>query len=137
MLVLYQEVFVVVTVTKWVLRVSAILALILGIIIWANDSLANSLVNIHMPLGILVTLSLWVLGFMFGTAKGGKWGLASVAIVWGLLVLVVGASQIGMQPGPSLLIKIIHLLLGLIAIGIGEMVAGRYKRLNVARARAM
>jgi len=126
---------VVVTVSKWVLRVSAILALILGIIIWANDSLASSLVNIHLPLGVLVTLSLIVLGIMHGTAKGGNWGIAALAIVWGLLVFALGASQLAAEP--SLLVKILHLLIGLIAIGIGEVVAGRYKRLNVARAQTM
>jgi len=126
---------VVVTVSKWVLRVSAILALILGIIIWANDSLAGSLVNIHLPLGILVTLSLIVLGIMYGTAKGGNWGIAALAIVWGLLVFALGASQLAAEP--SLVVKILHLLIGLIAIGIGEMVAGRYKRLNVVRAQTM
>lgn len=125
----------VVTVSKWVLRVSAILALILGIIIWANDSLASSLVNIHLPLGVLVTLSLIVLGIMHGTAKGGNWGIAALAIVWGLLVFALGASQLAAEP--SLLVKILHLLIGLIAIGIGEVVAGRYKRLNVARAQTM
>ncbi len=125
----------VVTVSKWVLRVSAILALILGIIIWANDSLAGSLVNIHLPLGILVTLSLIVLGIMYGTAKGGNWGIAALAIVWGLLVFALGASQLAAEP--SLVVKILHLLIGLIAIGIGEMVAGRYKRLNVVRAQTM
>jgi len=126
---------VVVTITKWVLRVSAILALILGIIIWANDSLASSLINIHLPLGVLVTLSLIVLGIMYGTAKGGNWGIAALAIVWGLLVFALGASQLAAEP--SLVVKILHLLIGLIAIGIGEVVAGRYKRLNVARAQTM
>ncbi len=125
----------VVTITKWVLRVSAILALILGIIIWANDSLASSLINIHLPLGVLVTLSLIVLGIMYGTAKGGNWGIAALAIVWGLLVFALGASQLAAEP--SLVVKILHLLIGLIAIGIGEVVAGRYKRLNVARAQTM
>jgi len=127
---------VVVTVSKWVLRVSAILALILGIIIWANDSLASSLVNIHLPLGVLVTLSLIVLGIMYGTAKGGNWGFASLAIVWGIIVFAVGAAQLGMND-PNVLYKILHLLIGLLAIGIGEMVATRYKRLNVARAQTM
>ncbi len=125
----------VVTISKWVLRVSAILALILGIIIWVENSNADNLINIHLPLGILVTLSLIVLGVAYGTAKGGNWGFASLAIVWGIIVFAVGASQLAADP--SVLVKILHLLIGLIAIGIGEMVAARYKRLNVARAQTM
>ncbi|GAC1393119.1 MAG: hypothetical protein NVS4B12_16590 [Ktedonobacteraceae bacterium] len=124
----------VVTVTQWVLRVSALLALILGIIFWTGNA-PGALVSVHMLLGILVTLSLWVLGFLFGRAEGGNWGLAAVAIVWGLLVVGVGSLQIGQDP--STIVKIIHLLIGLLAIGIGEMVAGRYKRLNAARTQTM
>ncbi len=124
----------VVTITQWVLRISALIALILGILFWTGSA-PNTLILVHITLGVLVTLSLWVLGFMFGRAKGGNWGLAAVALVWGLLVIGVGGSQIGQDPSTAL--KIIHLLIGLLAIGVGEMVGGRYKRLNVARAQTM
>ena len=125
----------VVTITQWVLRISALLALILGILFWTGSA-PDALIPVHIILGILVTVSLWVLGFMFGRAKGGNWGLAAVAIVWGILVIGLGGSQIGQQ-NISIAIKIIHLLIGLLAIGIGEVVAGRYKRLNVAQAQTM
>ena len=124
----------VVTITQWVLRISALLALILGILFWTGSA-PDALIPVHIVLGVLVTISLWVLGFMFGRARGGNWGLASVAIVWGILVIGVGGSQIGQDPSTA--IKIIHLLIGLLAIGIGEVVAGRYKRLNVAQAQTM
>ncbi len=124
----------VVTIARWVLRVSALLALILGVLNWDGNA-ADALVNVHMTLGILVTLSLWVLGFMFGSAKGGNWGLASIAIIWGLLVVGLGASQLSYPP--SLLVKIIHLLLGVLAIGVGEVVAARYKRLSIAPTQTM
>jgi hypothetical protein len=125
---------VVVTITQWVLRISALLALILGILFWTSTA-PDALIPVHIVLGILVTLSLWVLGFLFGRARGGNWGFASLAIVWGILVIGVGGSQIGQNPSTA--IKIIHLLIGLLAIGIGEMVAGRYKRLNAAQAQTM
>lgn len=125
----------VVKVTQWVLRISALLALILGILFWTGSA-PDALIPVHIILGILVTVSLWVLGFLFGRARGGNWGLASVAIVWGILVIGLGGSQIGQQ-NISTVIKITHLLLGLLAIGIGEMVAGRYKRLNAAQAQTM
>jgi len=124
----------VVTVFRWILRVSALLALILGGINWDGNA-SDALVNVHMTLGLLVTISLLVIGFMFGTAKGGNWGLASLAIVWGILVVALGASQLSYTP--SLLVKIIHLLLGVLAIGVGEVVAGRYKRVNAAHVQTM
>ena len=123
----------IVKVTQWVLRISALLALILGIIFWTGS--ADALIPVHIVLGVLVTISLWVLGFMFGRARGGNWTLGALAIVWGILVIGVGGSQIGQDPSTA--IKIIHLLIGLLAIGIGEIVAGRYKRLNVAQAQTM
>ncbi len=125
----------VVTITQWVLRISAVLALILGILFWTGSA-PDALIPVHIILGVLVTLSLWVLGFMFGRAKSGNWGFASIALVWGLIVIGVGGSQIGMSD-INPIVKVIHLLIGLIAIGVGEMVAGRYKRLNVAQAQTM
>ena len=124
----------VVTITQWVLRISALLALILGILFWTGSA-PDALIPVHIILGVLVTLSLWVLGFMFGRARGGNWRFALLPLAWGLLVLGVGGSQIGQDPSTA--IKIIHLLIGLLAIGIGEMVAGRYKRLNVAQPQTM
>jgi len=124
----------VVTITQWVLRISAVLALILGILFWTGSA-PDALIPVHIILGVLVTVALWILGFMFGRARGGNWTFGALAIVWGILVIWVGGSQIGQTP--SVDIKIIHLLIGILAIGIGEMVAGRYKRLNVARAQTM
>ena len=124
----------VVTITQWVLRVSAILALILGILFWTGSA-PDALIPVHITLGILVTLSLWVLGFMFARARGGNWRFALIAFAWGLLVIGVGGSQIGQDP--SIIVKIIHLLIGLIAIGVGEMFGARYKRLNVGQVQMM
>ncbi len=124
----------VVTITQWVLRISALLALILGILFWTGSA-PDALIPVHITLGILVTLSLWVLGYMFARARGGNWRFALLAFAWGLLVLGVGGSQIGQDP--STIVKIIHLLIGLLAIGIGEMFGARYKRLNVEQVQTM
>ena len=124
----------VVTITQWVLRISALLALILGILFWTGSA-PDALIPVHIILGILVTLSLWVLGFMFGRSRGGNWRFALLPFAWGLLVIGVGGSQIGQDP--STIVKIIHLLIGLLAIGVGEMVAGGYKRLNGVQIQTM
>lgn len=121
-----------VRITVMILRISALLALILGILFWTSTG-PDFLIPIHMLLGLIVTLSLWVLGFAIGTAKGGSWGLAAGAFILGLLVVIVGLTQqqILVSSG-HWVIQVVHLLLGLGAIGLGEMIAGRYKRLNVA-----
>jgi len=115
-----------------VLRVAVLLTLILGLLVWF-DIAKSSLTNIHMLLGIIVVLSLWVLGGFIVATKGGI-GLGIGAFVLGLIVLLFGLTQKGILAGSSLhwLIQVIHLLFGLSAIGLGEAIAGRYKRLNVA-----
>lgn len=122
-----------VRITVMVLRVSALLALILGLIFWFSTA-RGSLVPIHMLLGILVTLSLWILGIAIGMAKGGSWGLGAGAIILGLLVIGLGISQRNLLPDPSVhwIIQVLHLLFGLAAIGMGEAIAGRYRRLGPA-----
>ncbi len=121
-----------VRITVNVLRIAALLALILGIIFWTSDT-RGVLVPIHMLLGILVTLALLILGGVMTTVKGGM-GLGIGAIVLGLLVVIVGLTQTQLIPGSlHWIIQVIHLLIGLTAIGMGEMVAGRYRRTMAAK----
>jgi hypothetical protein len=118
----------VVRITANVLRVAALLALILGILSWVNI-LPDSLINIHMLLGIIVVLSLWVLGGVIATTRGGI-GLAIGAFVLGLITLALGLTQQQILPDPSVhwVIQVVHLLIGLSAIGMGEAISGRYRR---------
>jgi hypothetical protein len=118
----------VVRITVNVLRASAVLALILGILNWVGI-LPDSLIGIHMILGIIVVLSLWVLGGIIATTRGGI-GLAIGAIVLGLITLALGLTQQQILPDANShwIIQVVHLLLGLSAIGMGEAISGRYRR---------
>jgi hypothetical protein len=118
--------------TLWVLRICVLLALILGIVLWTGHG--DSLVLVHMGLGILVVLSLWVLAAITATARGGNWGLAGGAFVLGLLIVALGLRQQSLLVGPAhWIIQVVHLLLGLSAAGMGEAIAGRYKRFNAVK----
>jgi hypothetical protein len=121
-----------VRITSMVLRVAVLLALVLGLLVWFNIA-KSSLKDVHMLLGIIVVLSLWVLGGFIVATKGGI-GIGIGAFVLGLVVFLFGLTQEGIPPTGNLhwIIQVIHLLLGLSAAGMGEMIAGRYKRLNVA-----
>jgi len=113
-----------------VLRASVLLALILGILFWTGN--ATSLVLVHMGLGILAVLSLWTLGAAIASTKGGI-GLAIAAFVWGILVAALGLTQGTLLAGSThWVIQVLHLLVGLAAIGLGEMIAGRYRRATAA-----
>jgi hypothetical protein len=123
-------------VSVMVLRLAALLALILGILFWINvipgaEDLRNPWTSVHMLLGIIVTLCLLILGSLMITTKGGNAGLGIGAIVLSILVIALGLSQTRLLISPSVhwIIQVLHLLFGLAAIGLGEMIAGRYRRL--------
>jgi len=113
-----------------VLRASVLLALILGILFWTGN--ATSLTLVHIGLGILAVLSLWTLGAAIASTKGGI-GLALGAFVWGIFVAAFGLTQATLLVGSThWVIEVLHLLVGLATIGLGEMIAGRYKRVTTA-----
>jgi hypothetical protein len=118
-----------------VLRVAVLFNLITGIIFWAGN--ADPLQIVHILFGILAVLSLWVLGILQGL-RGGSFGLALATFVVGFLLVLVGLFQKNWLPEATnsnhWIIQVIHLVLGLAAIGLGEMVAGRYKRLTTKSA---
>ena len=123
------------TISQMILRVAVLLALIIGIVFWINPGLpaqSPAVKGIHMLLGIIVVLALWAVGVAQTRLKGGSVGMAIGAFIIGLLVAIVGLSQEGWKGGAGTgtveLINTIHLLLGIIAVGFGEMIAGRAKR---------
>jgi hypothetical protein len=106
------------------LRLCGALALILGLVFWSGNALG--LIPIHMLLGILVVLSLWVTGIGQALSSGGIWPIAAAAVLLGLLLLVVGMTQSSLMPGSfHWVIQVIHLLLGVLAVGLGQISAAR------------
>ena len=122
----------VVRITVMILRIAALITLILGLIFWTSN-VANNLVPVHMLLGLIVTLALLILGGVMITVKGGL-GLGIAAIVLGLIVPILGLTQTQLLVGSlHWIIQVVHLLIGLMAIGMGEMIAGRYRRTVAAK----
>ena len=116
---------------QWVLRICVGLALILGILFWTSNA-ADSLILVHMGLGILVVLSLWTLGFAQALTKEGNWGLAIGAVVLSLILAASGGTQDEILTGSwHWVIQVIHLLLGLSALGLGERMGGRSRHRRV------
>ena len=118
----------VITIAIWVLRIAVLAAIILGILFWTGN--AENLIPVHMLIGIIAVLSLWVIGLAQGFIKGGSFGLALATFVVGLALAIVGLYQQQWLLGSShWIIQVIHLLLGLSAIGLGEMINGRTRRI--------
>ena len=115
-----------------VLRVCGALAVILGILFWSGNAL--NLIPIHMLLGLLVVLSLWIVGIGQAFSSGGSWPLAGGALLLGLLVIVVGMTQSSLLVGPfHWVIQVVHLLLGILAVGIGQIAAARWRNSSALR----
>jgi hypothetical protein len=87
----------------------------LGILFWTGN--ADALVPVHMLVGILIVLSLWTMAVLAAVA-GAPPGQVALAVVWGFVVPVLGVTQQGLLPGgPHWVIQVLHLLVGLFAIG--------------------
>ena len=109
-----------------VVRICGLLALVLGIVFWSGNAL--NLVHMHMGLGVLVVIGLWALCAM-SARSGASSGFAVGAAIWGLLVPFVGILQLHiMLDGAHWVIQVIHLILGLGAMGLAEALGGRLKR---------
>ncbi|WP_097461308.1 hypothetical protein [Mangrovitalea sediminis] len=111
------------------LRLCWLIAIIMGIALWTGHLF--HLAPLHMAMGSIAVLALWVIAFQ-AKRRGVTGGLIWVAIVWGLVELVFGGAQVQILTGSMhWLTQVVHLLLGIGVIGLGEALAGRAKRLSV------
>jgi hypothetical protein len=109
-----------------VVRIGGSLALLLGLLRYF--SIGPDLVQLHMTLGILVVLALWILATIYARTPNANLGMAIGASVVGLLLLIVGVTQQGLLNSFHWVIQVIHVLLGLAVIGMGESLAGAIRR---------
>ena len=85
--------------------------------------LALGLVDLHQLIGILIVLGLWTQAVLAARA-GVQPGMAAAAAVWGLVVIVVGLTQRDLLGGSAhIVIEVLHLLLGIGAVGLAERLA--------------
>jgi len=121
------------TVAQWVVRISGVLLLILGLLLWTGD-IRLSLIPVHILLGVVLVLALWLLAAT-ATAQGVPVGMAVGIAIVGLITLVFGLTQRALVPGGAhWIIQGIHLILGMLTVGGGEMLGGRLRRLGLAAA---
>jgi hypothetical protein len=111
---------------QWLIRLCAVVQLTLGGLFWTGN--AYSLVPLHMLTGVLLVLGLWVQAALAARAGPG-FGMPTLAFVVGLIVVGLGMTQDSILPGDlHWLIKVVHLLVGLSAIGLAESLAQRSLR---------
>lgn len=117
----------VIRITSIVLSATGLIALILGLLFWAGA--AVNLISMHMLVGLLAVAALWVIGIAQAFVKGGNWLIAACAVIVGALTVVFGLYQSSMMVGPfHWIIQVVHLILGVLTIGLGHMAAARYRK---------
>ena len=117
----------VIRIASVVLSLAGLLALLLGLLFWTGT--AMNLISMHMLLGFLAVGALWVIGIGQAFSKGGNWIIAACAIIVGAVTLVLGMIQATLMIGEfHWAIQVIHLVLGLVIIGMGHMGAARYRK---------
>ena len=116
---------VLVLVLQIALRLCWLAAIVLGVLFWTGR--AVGLVPVHMLLGLLIALLLAVLAVLAGVRGNSALLIAGIAVA--VLLPVVGVNQTSWVPGAGhWAIQVVHLLIGVAAIGVGEMAGARARR---------
>ena len=114
------------TALQMLIRGCGVILIVLGILFWTGSAIG--LVPVHMLLGLVLVLALWGLAIL-AVMNGVGVGLVVVGVVWGLIVLILGLTQTGLLTGPAhWVIQVLHLLVGVVAIGIAESLGRQIKR---------
>ena len=110
-------------VVRWLIRIAGLIQIVLGVLLWTGN--ARNMVGTHMLIGFALVIFLWV---MAGIAayRGVSRGLIALVIVWSLIMPALGVAQSGLLLGPlHFVIQIVHLVIGMAAVGLSEAMARR------------
>jgi hypothetical protein len=110
-----------------VLSLAGVFALILGVLFWTG--IALNLIALHMLLGLLAIAALWVIAVGQAMTASGSWMLAAAALVVGALTALIGWTHSSLMPGEfHWVIRVVHVVLGVLTIGLGHMAVARTRR---------
>jgi hypothetical protein len=110
-----------ITTLHMLIRFTGLIQIVLGLTFWTG--IARNLIPLHMLVGLVLVLALWVLAVL-AVRTGVNLGFVALATVWGLIVLVLGVTQNQLLPGAAhWVIQLLHLLSGLGAMGLGDRLA--------------
>lgn len=111
-----------VTTLNWLIRVVGLVMIVLGLLIWSGRG-GDGLVSTHKFFGFLLVLALWALaaiGFRVRVAPG----FLLLVVAWSILMPVLGLTQTDLMTGDAhWVIRVIHLLVGLTALGLADGLA--------------
>lgn len=113
-------------VIQMAVRLLGLILIVLGFMFWTGHSFEY--VPLHMRLGEILVGLLWIIA-VIGLRAGVKPGLVLGAIFYGLIVVGYAMRMTTFLPGSAHeVIRVVHFLLGLGAIGLVEMIGAKIKR---------
>jgi hypothetical protein len=113
-------------VVQMLIRLSWLVLIVFGFLFWAGRAL--TLLPLHLIIGVFFALLLWVLAYLALRCGAGT-GLAVLNILWSLVLLILGMTQNRLVTGSAhWTIQVLHLLVGVAAIGLAESLGARMKR---------
>jgi len=116
------------TIARWLMRISGPTAFVLGVLFWTGNAL--TLIPVHMLAGIVLILALWTLAIV-AAVSGVHRGIVALATIWGLIVPILGMTQTRLLPGDAhWVIQVLHLLVGIVAMSLGQGLANRIKQIH-------
>jgi hypothetical protein len=116
----------VIRIAQMFVRGAGLALLVLGVVIWTGHG--DSLIRTHALLGVIFVLSLWTVAII-GLASRIGYVLPARLIIWGIVIGWFGMSQHELYKGGNhWVIQVLHVAVGLIAIGLAEVVSARVKK---------
>ena len=114
------------TVAQMLVRFTGLINIVLGVLFWTHHAL--TLIPVHMQVGYVFVLSLWVLALLAAPA-GVNPAFVGLVIVWGFLVSALGMTQDRLLVGNGhWVVQALHLLVGMGAMGLAEGLAARIRQ---------
>ncbi|MGH9772388.1 MAG: hypothetical protein ACRD4Q_11930 [Candidatus Acidiferrales bacterium] len=113
-------------VVQTITRLVWLALIVLGALFWSGSAL--TLVTIHMDLGVIFVILLWIIAIFALFARAGI-ALPIVAIIWGFIVAIYGMMMMHLVAGGnSWPAGVVHLLIGIVGIGFAERLGASIRR---------
>ena len=110
-------------VARWLMRVTFLVQLLLGIGLWTGSF--DVVKPVHIILGVLFVLAMYTVAVL-ALRLGGQRGLAGAVFAWGVVTAVFGLTQERiLAGGVHWIVQVAHLLVAMAGIGMTEALARR------------
>lgn len=106
--------------------IAGLTLIVLGVLFWTGH--AYQLLSLHMGLGVVLVLALWVQAVLAARTGVGA-GMVAFALIWGAVVFAFGMVQTRILPGEyHWVIRVLHLVFGIIAMQLVGRLGIRVRR---------